>query len=55
MVPDILRGDGSMSELTAKELTALKDIKWNSLRHLFLVGNHEMASADLKFNSLNAL
>lgn len=42
-------------ELTAKELTALKDIKWNSLRHLFLVGNHEMASADLKFNSLNAL
>lgn len=42
-------------ELTAKELTALKDIKWNSLRHVFLVGNHEMASADLKFNSLNAL
>lgn len=42
-------------ELTAKELTALKDIRWNSLRHVFLVGNHEMASSDLKFNSLNAL
>ena len=42
-------------ELTAKELTALKDIEWNDLPHYFLVGNHEMASADLKFNSLNAL
>lgn len=42
-------------ELTAKELTALKEIKWNSLPHYFLVGNHEIASSDNKFNSLNAL
>lgn len=43
------------SELTAQELTALKEIKWNYLPHYFLVGNHEMGSADLQYNSLNAL
>lgn len=43
------------SELTAQELTALKEIKWNDLPHYFLVGNHEMGSADLQYNSLNAL
>lgn len=42
--------------LNAEELTALKDIKWNEdAYHYFLVGNHEMGSADLEFNSVNAL
>ena len=43
------------SELTAQELTALKEIRWNYLPHYFLVGNHEMGSSDLQYNSLNAL
>lgn len=44
------------ADLTSQELTALRDINWNHrVEHYFLVGNHEMGSADLKFNSLNAL
>lgn len=42
-------------ELTAEELTALKDIKWSTIPHKFIVGNHEMASNDLTYNSMNAL
>lgn len=42
-------------DLNSEELTALKEIKWNGLPHYFLVGNHEMGSADLQYNSLNAL
>lgn len=41
--------------LNAEELSALNEIKWASLPHIFLVGNHEMASNDLQFNSVNAL
>lgn len=42
-------------DLNSEELTALKEINWNNLPHYFLVGNHEMGSADLQYNSLNAL
>lgn len=41
--------------LNAEELSALNEIKWANLPHIFLVGNHEMASNDLEFNSVNAL
>lgn len=41
--------------LSAEELTALKEIKWSSLPHTFLVGNHEITTDDLSMNSLNAL
>ena len=43
------------SELNAEELSALKEIKWSNLKHIFLVGNHEIGSQDSKYNSLNAL
>ena len=43
------------SELNSEELTALKEIKWNSLPKYFIVGNHEMGSNDLSYNSVNAL
>lgn len=36
--------------LTDMEATALKDIKWNSLPHAFLVGNHESGYNGLKYN-----
>lgn len=42
-------------DLTAEELSALKDIKWADIPHKFLVGNHELASSDRLLNSLNAL
>lgn len=42
-------------DLSSEELTALKEIKWNNLPKKFLVGNHEMGSNDLSFNSVNAL
>ena len=29
-------------DLTAEEITALKEIKWNQKKHYFLLGNHEM-------------
>ena len=37
--------------LKAEELTALEDIKWNNLPHMFLVGNHEMGRSDLRYSS----
>ena len=43
------------AELNSEELTALKDINWSNVQHYFIVGNHEIASSDLIFNSLNAL
>lgn len=41
--------------LSSQELTALKEIKWADIPHIFLCGNHEMGSNDLQYNSLNAL
>lgn len=40
-------------ELTAHEISALQEIKWNGLHHRFLVGNHEMGINNLKYNSAN--
>lgn len=39
------------AELNAEELTALKDIKWNTKQHIFIVGNHEMGLNNLQFSS----
>lgn len=41
--------------LNDEELTALEDIKWNSLPHTFIVGNHESSVNGLRYNSVNAL
>lgn len=43
------------ADLTGEEISALKDIKWSNIPHKFIVGNHEISSNDLIFNSLNAL
>lgn len=42
-------------DLNSEELTALKEIKWSKVKHYFIVGNHEIASKDLYYNSLNVL
>ncbi len=39
------------SELNAEEITAIKDIQWNTQEHFFLVGNHEMGLNDLSYSS----
>ncbi len=39
------------SELNSEEITALKDIVWNSVPHYFLVGNHEMGINNLSYSS----
>ena len=36
-------------------ITALKDIKWNNLKHYFIVGNHESSTNNLVYSSLNVL
>lgn len=41
------------SSCTAEEISALQEIQWNIKPKRFLVGNHEMGSADLFFNSAN--
>lgn len=41
--------------LNAEELSALNEITWANLPHIFLVGNHELGNNDLSFNSVNAL
>lgn len=40
-------------ELDAEEISALSEIYWADIKHFFLVGNHEMASANMKINSTN--
>ena len=41
------------SSLNAEEITALKEICWTDINHYFIVGNHEMGSNDLLYNSTN--
>lgn len=43
------------AEANSEEITGLKHIKWANIPHKFIVGNHEMGSADLRFNSMNLL
>lgn len=44
------------ANLSAEELTALKEIKWTEgIERIFLVGNHEIGSNDSVYNSTNAL
>lgn len=39
------------SALSGEELSALKHIHWAECLHIFLVGNHEMLTSDLRYNS----
>lgn len=39
------------SELNSEELTALQEVKWSSLKHYMLVGNHEMGRGNLELSS----
>lgn len=41
-------------DLSAEEITALKEIKTSIMNTSFIVGNHEAISGDLFFNSVNA-
>ena len=43
------------SDLTAEEITALKEVVWNNKPHHFIVGNHESNISTLFFNSTKAL
>ena len=43
------------ADLGSEEISALKEIRWSKLPHIFLVGNHELGSNNLEFNSLNVL
>ena len=45
-------------DLTAEELSALNELQWASgsvQEHIFIVGNHEITTASLEFNSANVL
>lgn len=39
------------AELDAESVTALNEINWSPLPHTFLVGNHEVNTADLKYST----
>lgn len=41
--------------LNAEEISALKEINWCDIPKEFIVGNHEMGSINLEFNSANVL
>lgn len=43
------------STLNAMEITALKEIKWSSLEHFILVGNHDSNINSLEYNSSEIL
>ena len=45
-------------DLTAEELSALNSIKWAKgavEQHYFIVGNHEITTSSLEYNSANVL
>lgn len=39
------------AELNSEEITALQEIQWSNLNHVFLIGNHEMGRSNLQFSS----
>ena len=41
--------------LNSEELTALQEVKWSSLQHFVLVGNHDMGNALLECSSTHVL
>ena len=41
--------------LTGEELTALNEVRWASMPHNFVVGNHEISAADLSISSQHVL
>lgn len=42
--------------LNSEEITALKELRWaTDIPHYFIVGNHEIGTRSLEFNSLNVL
>lgn len=42
--------------LNSEEITALKELRWaTDIPHYFIVGNHEIGTKNLEFNSLNVL
>ena len=41
------------SQVTADEITPLKEIKWNKLKTYYLVGNHESNVASLEFSTVD--
>ena len=43
------------NNLNAEEITALNEIKWSNIQHIFIVGNHEITKDDLSMNSMNVL
>ena len=43
------------SDLNAEELTALRDVNWNTLPKRFIVGNHESGVTNLEYSSTKAL
>lgn len=43
------------SDLTAEEITALNEIRWANVAHIFLVGNHEMGINNLSYSSAHCL
>lgn len=48
----IINGDFfDNAHLTALEVTAFSDIKWNDKKHIVLCGNHEMGRKDLEVSS----
>ena len=43
------------ADITAEELSALRNVIWNEREHFFLVGNHETASSNLFNNTAKVL
>lgn len=42
-------------DLSSETITAVQDIRWSSITHYHLVGNHDASSSSLIFNSVNTL
>lgn len=42
-------------DLTSETITALQEIKWSTIPHTFIVGNHDASVSSLEFNAVNCL
>jgi DNA repair exonuclease SbcCD nuclease subunit len=42
-------------DLSSETITACNDIKWSTIKHYSIVGNHDASTSNLVFNSVNSL
>lgn len=43
------------ADISSEEMSALNEVQWSNIKHQIIVGNHELGSADGKYNTASTL